>query len=195
MQASWRFRNERRQPKDLRSNLESTMLDKIRASGQGRIVNVSSLGHVRGKMEFDDLQQKKDYGGQKAYRQSKLANVYFTRHLAQLLKQNGEENLIKVCSLHPGVVRTELGRYMFEGRFFYKVFVYTVIAPFFYLFTKSPWWGAQTSLHCCLCPFEELQSGLYYSDCVVKAETFVPQWEGEAKKLQEWSEEAVKEYL
>jgi len=47
-----------------------------------------------------------------------------------------------------------------------------------------------------LCPFEQLENGAYYSDCVVKKETFPnDKWEAEAKKLWEFSEQAVEEYI
>jgi retinol dehydrogenase-12 len=82
----------------------------IEKSKKGRIINVSSRAHTRGIMAFDDLQwEKREYSSTKAYEQSKLANVYFTRHLATLLPEN-----VKTVSLHPGVVRTELGRYIFD---------------------------------------------------------------------------------
>ena len=77
-----------------------------------------------------------------------------------------------MCALHPGVVRTELGRYMFENAPVKKAVVMTVGFPFLMLMTKNPWWGTQTSLNCCLMPFEKLESGKYYADCKVKKEKF-----------------------
>ena len=145
---------------------------------------------MRGKIYFDDLQWEQNYHPLRAYEQSKLANVYFTRHLALSLPRN-----VKTASLHPGVVRTEIARYVFDH--------YTLLKPALWLFffipimtvMKSQQQGAQTSLHCCLCPFEELESGKYYSDCAVKAEAFPnEQWKDEAKKLWELSEKLVQRY-
>ena len=44
----------------------------------------------------------------KAYSQSKLANVLFTRELAR----KGEGSGVNAYALHPGVIATELGRHM-----------------------------------------------------------------------------------
>ena len=126
--------------------------------------------------------------------QSKLCNVYFTKHLAQIFKDEGVNN-VKVCSLHPGVVRTELGRYMFDGKPIMQALFMTFAYPIMLIFTKSPLQGTQTSLHCCLMPFDQLQSGKYYSDCAVKKETISDKWEAEAKKLWEFSEDSVKKYM
>jgi len=65
------------------------------------------------------------------------------------------------------------------------------IFPIFWLLTKSPYQGAQTQLHCALLPFQKLESGKFYSDCAIKAETLNEQWESEAVKLWEYSENAV----
>ena len=43
-------------------------------------------------------------------------------------------------------------------------------------------------------PYKDLENGAYYSDCKVKKEKFPKNWEEEAKKLWEISEETVKEY-
>jgi hypothetical protein len=65
-----------------------------------------------------------------------------------------------------------------------------------WLFTKTQNQGAQTSLHCALCPFKDLENGKYYSDCKVKQEKFPnEQWEQEAKKLWEISEERVSNFV
>ena len=102
---------------------------------------------------------------------------------------------VKVCSLHPGVVRTELGRYMFEGAPVKKVAFLVFGFPFFRLMTKSPWWGTQTSLHCCLIPFEKLESGKYYADCKVKQEKWPnTNWEKECEELWEKTEQMVKPF-
>jgi hypothetical protein len=43
-------------------------------------------------------------------------------------------------------------------------------------------------------PFAELESGSYYSDCRVKAETFMSKdWKEEAKLLWAWSVKAMKD--
>lgn len=161
--------------------LTKLLLDKVKASEQGRIVNLSSLAHENGKMNLEDLHHEKKYVPWPVYSQSKLANIYFTKELDKRLKREGVTN-VKVCSLHPGVVRTELGRYMFEGKPVRKAMFMVFGMPFFLLMTKSPWWGTQTSLHCCLIPFDQLESGKYYSDCKVKKEKMPNQnWEKECE--------------
>ena len=90
--------------------LTNLLLDKMTSNEEARIVNVSSLAHVGAKINFDDINSDKDYAPWVAYGQSKLANIYFTKELAKRLPSN-----VKTVSLHPGVVRTELGRYMLDG--------------------------------------------------------------------------------
>lgn len=80
------------------------------------------------------------------------------------MKKDGASN-VKVVSLHPGVVNTELGRYMGMNPVVSNVF--KLVAP---LFLKTPIQGAQTSLHCALLDFDKLESGKYYSDSKVTEE-------------------------
>jgi len=90
--------------------LTNLLMKNIAKSEKGRIINVSSKAHTRGKMNFEDMQyEKRQYSSMEAYSQSKLANVYMTRHLSTLVPKN-----VKTVSLHPGVVRTELARYIFD---------------------------------------------------------------------------------
>ena len=116
--------------------LVNLLLPKIRASKEARIVNVSSLAHgiPPGKLDFEDLMSEKKYNDWNAYMRSKLANVYFTRQLDEELK-NGKITNVKTCSLHPGLVRTELGRNMNPTM---QKIINTVAFPGFWLFTKSP---------------------------------------------------------
>ncbi|HLL01009.1 MAG TPA: SDR family oxidoreductase [Myxococcaceae bacterium] len=85
--------------------LLTTLLLQGPLSGPGvRIVNVSSIAHNRGRMNFEDLQLARGYNGYGAYAQSKLANVLFTFELAQRVPAD----LVTVNCLHPGVVSTKL---------------------------------------------------------------------------------------
>lgn len=72
----------------------------------GRIVTVSSEVHRAGRMHFDDLMLEKRYGRWKAYLQSKLANVLFTRELQRRLDVIRPE--IRAATCHPGYSATEL---------------------------------------------------------------------------------------
>lgn len=65
--------------------LLTNLLRKGPLSGPGaRIVNVSSIAHLRGRMHFEDLQLARGFQGYGAYAQSKLANILFTEVSEQL---------------------------------------------------------------------------------------------------------------
>jgi len=86
--------------------LTSLLVDSLKKSDQGRIINVSSNAHFKGEIRLDDLQSQKDYDGFKAYAQSKLALVLFTYELARRLTNTR----ITVNALHPGLVATNFGK-------------------------------------------------------------------------------------
>lgn len=122
---------------------------------------VSSLAHTRGHLKVDDLNSDKNYDSGAAYNQSKLANVLFTRALSKRLKGTD----VTVNALHPGVVSTELGRYMtLFNSMWGKVFVKPLLWPFM----KNPESGAQTTLYLALDPELQKVSGKYFSDCELK---------------------------
>ncbi|XP_072535054.1 retinol dehydrogenase 13-like isoform X2 [Salminus brasiliensis] len=136
--------------------LTNLLLDKLKDSAPSRVINVSSLAHIIGEIDFEDLNwDRKKFDTKKAYCQSKLAVVLFTRELARRLQGTG----VTVNALHPGVVATELGRHtgMHQSKF-----SSSVLSPFFYLLIKSPELGAQSSIY--LAVAEELEgvTGRYY---------------------------------
>ena len=89
------------------ARLTLDLLEFLKKGDNARIVVLSSGLHYRGKMAWEDLQfTKRSYDGIKAYNQSKLANVLFTKALARRLDGSG----ITVNAVHPGVVATELTR-------------------------------------------------------------------------------------
>ena len=86
--------------------LTNLLLGRLKEAPSARIVNVSALLYRLGKINFDDLNSEQSYSAFAAYNQSKLANILFTRSLAQRL----EGTKVTVNTLHPGVIRTDLGR-------------------------------------------------------------------------------------
>jgi NAD(P)-dependent dehydrogenase (short-subunit alcohol dehydrogenase family) len=85
--------------------LTNLLLETIKKTPNSRIVNVASSLHV-GVIDFDDLEGKKSFSWRKAYTQSKLANILFTKKLARILEGTG----ITVNCLHPGFIQTDLFR-------------------------------------------------------------------------------------
>jgi NAD(P)-dependent dehydrogenase (short-subunit alcohol dehydrogenase family) len=57
--------------------LTGRLMPLLRAGHNARVVMVSSLIARRGKINFDDLQSKRDYKPLPAYAQSKLADLIF----------------------------------------------------------------------------------------------------------------------
>jgi len=71
------------------------------AQGNTRIINVSSSGHERSPgLDWTDLQKIRDFTTGGAYTNAKLANILFTRALANRLMTDG----IVAHAMHPGVV-------------------------------------------------------------------------------------------
>src|SRR2546426_8740103 len=66
--------------------LTNLLLNRLKACAPAWVVTVSSYVQAEGHIAFDDLQGSRNYYGQSAYSQSKLANVMFTNELARRLE-------------------------------------------------------------------------------------------------------------
>jgi NAD(P)-dependent dehydrogenase (short-subunit alcohol dehydrogenase family) len=86
--------------------LTARLLPLLRAAPAPRVVNLSSLAHRTGKIDFDDLQGERLYRPWKAYTQSKLAMLMFALEL-QRHSDTGGWGLMSNAA-HPGFARTEL---------------------------------------------------------------------------------------
>lgn len=133
--------------------LTELLLDRLRASAPARVVTVSSGAQSMGRIDFDDLQGAVQYDGQKAYNQSKLANVLFTYELARRLEGSG----VTANVLHPGVVRTAFGQ---EDGLRWMRLLLPVVRPFL----KSPEQGAATSVHLASAPELTGVTGSYFAN-------------------------------
>lgn len=93
--------------------LTGHLLDTLLETPGARVVTLSSIGHLIGRIYFDDLWlERRRYGRQKAYSQSKLANLVFAIELQRRLEAAGAE-AISVAA-HPGVAGTNLATPAFE---------------------------------------------------------------------------------
>lgn len=143
----------------------------LKRSAPSRIVVVSSLAHYFGWIRFHDLMSQGSYNSGLAYCQSKLANILFTRELAQRLKGSS----VTVNSVHPGSVRSELVRHST---------VMSLMFTLFGMFLKTPQEGAQTSIYCAVAEELGVVSGQHFSDC---APAFVaPQGRSEETRRKLW---------
>jgi len=90
--------------------LTGQLLDLLLATDGARIVNVSSMAHRFGSVNFDDLDfDARGYNASAAYGQSKLANLLFTAELARRLEAAGASVL--VAAAHPGWTQTNLQKH------------------------------------------------------------------------------------
>jgi len=103
--------------------LTGRLLDLIEATPGGRVVNVSSMAHRRGKMDFDNLNAEMGYSAMPAYGQSKLANLLFTFELQRRLEAKG--STVLVTAAHPGWTGTDLQRHSGFIRFLNLFFAQT----------------------------------------------------------------------
>jgi NAD(P)-dependent dehydrogenase (short-subunit alcohol dehydrogenase family) len=126
----------------------------LAAAGRARVVVLSSRGHVREPVDFDDIFfRQRPYDPMAAYAQAKTANVLFAVEANR--RWNGDG--ITVNAAHPGAVLSNLTRYMSEedldrakaaeGEF------------------KTPQQGAATAVLLATWPPLEGVGGRYFEDC------------------------------
>jgi NAD(P)-dependent dehydrogenase (short-subunit alcohol dehydrogenase family) len=118
-----------------------------------RIINVSSALHKWGRIQFSNLMGELQFNGNRAYSQSKLANVMYTYELARRLK--GQRTTVN--ALTPGMVNTGLVRHYTGHR--------RIMAAIGRLIMKTPQVGAQTSIYLASSADVEDVSGQYFEKC------------------------------
>jgi NAD(P)-dependent dehydrogenase (short-subunit alcohol dehydrogenase family) len=106
-----------------------------------------------GRIDFADLQAVRSYSGQRAYNQSKLANVLFSYGLAARLAGTR----VTANVLHPGVVATAFGA---EDPGPMQGF----LTPLVRRWMKTPEQGARTSIHLASAPELENVTGQYFAN-------------------------------
>jgi len=135
--------------------LVTGLLDQL--ASDGRVVMLSSGAHAmapREGIQFDNLSGEKGYQGWRNYGQSKLANLLFAKELARRLAGTGKT----ANAVHPGVIKTNLGRHMNPV----ASFVFGMVGP---LVLKSVPQGAATEVYVAAHPDVTTTSGAYFADC------------------------------
>lgn len=86
--------------------LTLSLIEMLKKSSQGRVINISSAAHANGTEELYDIVAPEHYDRRLAYGRSKLANLYFTYELASRL----QSSKITVNAVDPGGVATNFSR-------------------------------------------------------------------------------------
>ena len=133
----------------------ATALHGSLASAGARIVSVSSRGHLRSPVVFEDINfNHRDYDAWLAYGQSKTANVLFAVEATRRWADDG----ITANALHPGGIMTNLGRYLSDDVLHRLRTDPTAVY-------KTPEQGAATSAFVATSPLLDGIGGRYFEDC------------------------------
>ena len=133
--------------------LTNLLLDLLKNSPSARVITVASDGHKRGRIDFSNLQLKRNYSAAAGYCNSKLANVLFSNELARRLAATS----VTSNSLHPGIVNTDLVR----GTRGPWLWLWKLLTPL----QQTPGQGARTAVYLASSPEVEGITGRYYGKC------------------------------
>lgn len=152
----------------------TSLLDaEIRAAEAPRVVSVSSAAEQGASPQGMDFHMWKtegmpaEYEDGVAYGQSKLANILFARELAKRMTSSGAPH-VTVYSLHPGLIDTELSRYMMEEMANQalgsklKTFANAMFQKVFENVMFTPRGGALTQLYCATQAIDPAFNGGYF---------------------------------
>lgn len=159
--------------------LTRELLPLLKQAKSARIINVASEAHKAGKFQPGNLQLEKGYSTVKAYGNSKLYNIMFTRELARKLKNSP----VSTFSLHPGAVNTNLASD--SNSIFGWLFNVGKV------FMLSPDKGAKTTIW--LSTQEEIEnlSGGYFKNCKKVKPSRIARDDRACRQLWEMTEELL----
>ncbi|MFI9648143.1 SDR family NAD(P)-dependent oxidoreductase [Streptomyces sp. NPDC052040] len=129
--------------------------------GGARVVSVSSAGHHRSPIRWEDPHWTRDYDKWAAYGQAKTANALFAVELDRL----GREHGVRAFSLHPGGILTPLQRHLTRAEMVERGWVDetgALVAPDAF---KTPEQGAATQVWAATSPQLTGMGGVYCEDC------------------------------
>jgi NAD(P)-dependent dehydrogenase (short-subunit alcohol dehydrogenase family) len=155
--------------------LTKWLAERVISSAPARIVNVASEAHRNATLDFDDLQIGHGYNGWKAYQRSKLANILFTRALAQRLAGTG----VTANCLHPGFVKTSFGD---NNRGFWGIGIR--LGKVFAAISVPR--GAETPVYLASAPAGEGITGKYFDKCREREPNAAARNDADAERL--WKE-------
>lgn len=156
------------------------------ASTAKKVVSISSLSSEKGvndsiqKYEADAYCSPESYDAMKCYRESKLAQVLFTRELDRRFREYD----VKSYAVHPGVVNTSLF-YRNSGSLYSLV-----MKPFVWLGYATgklltPQKGAATAIY--LASHDVESSGLYWENCAIRPHNPIANQEDFCCEFWDWS--------
>jgi NAD(P)-dependent dehydrogenase (short-subunit alcohol dehydrogenase family) len=151
--------------------LTNLLLPLLKKSSEPRVVNVSSMVHTSGRIDFNNMNGEIKFDAYHAYANSKLANMLFANELAR------REHWLESNSLHPGVIGTKL------------------LHAAFNMPGESVARGAQTSVYLATSPEVAKVTGKYFNDCETSAAAPLALDQQLARQLWVWSEDAVQGFL
>jgi NAD(P)-dependent dehydrogenase (short-subunit alcohol dehydrogenase family) len=157
--------------------LTSLLLGQLTAAAPARVITVTSGAHAGARLDLDDPQLERGWESWRAYANSKLANILFTRELARRLVGTG----VTANCAHPGVVRTRFGR---EAGLPMRAAV-TLGRPFM----LSPRRGADTIVYLATSPEVAGASGGYYVKRQRREPSAAARDDATAQRLWQLSEE------
>ncbi|MBT8453627.1 MAG: SDR family oxidoreductase [Deltaproteobacteria bacterium] len=160
--------------------LTTLLFDRLKQAEQGRVVVVASEAYrfCRG-IRFDDLQWNKGFSAFPTYGHSKLANILFTRELAERLRGTH----VTANALHPGGVRSQLG----AQNTWWAGHLLVLVKPFL----RTAERGAETSVYLATSDEVARTSGEYFYNCRPKKLKPSARDRAEAQRLWELSERLV----
>jgi NAD(P)-dependent dehydrogenase (short-subunit alcohol dehydrogenase family) len=135
------------------------------APGGARVVSVSSRGHHRSGIRWDDIQFEHGYDKWEAYGQAKTANVLFAVELDRL----GADAGVRAFSLHPGGILTPLQRHLPREEMVALGWIDENGDPTPEAASqfKTPEQGAATEVWAATSPQLDRMGGVYLEDCDV----------------------------
>jgi len=163
--------------------LTNLLLKSSSLARRARIIHVSSLLHIKGHINFDDLFKARTLV--EKYSNTKLAVVLFSNELQRRLNELAPNLNITSNSLHPGVVDTDFILH------FIPSWLKALIAPLLFLICISPRAGAQTTLYAALSPRLDRIGGAYLDRSQICLPSVEARQLAVARRLWDKSEELV----